>query len=142
MADEKIELPEGWAILRDPKRVTERQRRPVTRLQARVAGSDIGALLQLKGSLSDAEFEAEALKALGSEAFGLIDELNDAMIVALVERMQIDGQPEVTGLTADGLLDLPGPVYDALKNATARYVTEITPNFGPTPEDPTPPSAD
>lgn len=127
MADEKITLPDGgWALLRDPRRVTEKQRRPVTRLQARVAGSEIGALLSKKGTLPDDEFERESLKALGSDAFTLLDDLNDALIVALVDSWSYD-----VPVSAEAALDLSGEAYDALKAACAKHVTALTPDFTP-----------
>ena len=138
MADDKIDLPDGgWALIRDPRRVTERQRRPVTRLQARVAGSEVGALLATKDKLPDDEFEEHARRVLGSDDFALLDDLNDALIEALVDSWSYD-----VPVSKDAALDLPGPVYEALKAACAKHVMELAPNLEPTPEDPTPPSAD
>lgn len=139
--NEKISLPDGgWALLRDPQNITERQRRPINRLQARVAGSAVGALLAHKATMSDAEFEEESRKILGSEDFALLDELNDALIGVLVESWSYDSEP-----SAETALDLPGPVYEALKNECAKYVTALAPQFNPAdadnPESPTGPSA-
>ena len=143
MADEKIDLPDGgWALLRDPRRVTERQRRPVTRLQARLAGSAVGALLAQRGNLSDKKFEEEARKVLGSDDYGLLDDLNDALIEALVDSWSYEDPP-----SAAAAMDKPGPVYDKIKRECAKHVTALTPDFSPTdesladPASPTGPSA-
>jgi hypothetical protein len=138
---EKIALPDGgWALLRDPQNITERQRRPLNRLQARVAGSAVGALIAHKATMTDVEFEEESRKILGSEDFALLDELNDALIGVLVDSWSYDSEP-----SADAALDLPGPVYEALKNECAKHVTALAPQFTPVdaenPESPTAPSA-
>lgn len=138
---EKIPLPDGgWALLRDPEQVSERQRRPLNRLQARVAGSAVGALVAHKALMSDDEFEEESRKVLGSDDFALLDDLNDALIDVLVESWSYDSEP-----SADAALDLPGRVYEALKNECAKYVSALAPQFTPSdadnPESPTGPSA-
>lgn len=133
-------LPDGGsAIIRDPKLVTERHRRPVTRLNSRIAGSAVGQLLASKDSMDDKEFEEEARKLLATDEWELLDELNDALIVALVESW-----PYPAPITVDGLLDIPGEAYDALKAETAKHVTALMPSFSVSPveESPTPPLVD
>lgn len=136
MSDEKISLPDGgWALLRDPRRVTERQRRPVTRLQAKVMGSAVGALLAEKerreaageaaGPL-DEWFTEESRKLMGSQDYMLLDDYNDALIEALVAEWSYDGTP-----SADAALDLPGEAYEALKAECAKHMNALTVNFSP-----------
>lgn len=133
-------LPDGGsATLRDPKLVTERHRRPVTRLNSRIAGSAVGQLLASKDSMTDKEFEDEARKLLATAEWELLDELNDALIVALVESWSYDA-----AVTTDGLLDIPGESYDALKVETSKHVTALMPSFAVSPveDSPTPPLVD
>jgi len=134
----EITLPGGTAVLRDPEQVTERHRRPVTRINLQLAGSPVGDLLQVKATLSEEEFDQRIRKLIGSPAYMLLDDLADAVIVAMVESWSFDAP-----VTLDGLLDLPGPAYDELKNVTGKSVTALLPNFGPNPDpdSPTPPSA-
>lgn len=136
-----IPLPGGAsATLRDPEQVSERHRRPVTRLNLQLAGSPIGDLLEAKqkGTLTGDAFDAESRKLMGSASFELLDEIADAVIVALVESWSFD-----LPITLDGLLDLPGAAYDELKAITGKSITALLPNFTPNadPDSPTPPSA-
>lgn len=141
-----IELPDGvgTATIRDPKSVTEAQRRPVTRLQMRLAVSPVGQLLARKAAAVEAKDDAESAKVdaelgefIGNDlgALELLDDLNDALIVALVETF--NGAP-LTSAT-----DLPGPAYDQLKTEAAKHISELMPGFSPNPDpsSPTPPSA-
>lgn len=135
---EPITLPSGkTAVLRDPQQVSERARRPVTRLQARIAAGPVGELLRRKDTLTDAEFEAEAMSLMGSEDFALLDEVNDLLIVALVASWSYDAP-----VTLDSVLDLPQQDYEALKRAVAPHVTALMPDFStsPDPDSPTVPS--
>lgn len=141
---EIIDLPGGGtAALRDAATVSERHRRPVTRLQHRLAASEVGHLLATREGMSEEEFAERIAPLLGSTDGELLDELNDALIVALVDRLELPDQPPLPGLTVDGLLDLPGPVYDRLKVEAAKHVTALMPSFEPSPDpsSPTPPSA-
>jgi hypothetical protein len=149
-----ITLPDGGiAVIRDPETVTEAQRRPVTRLQMRLAVSPVGQLFERKAKAAKAAAEADAtdseaakaaaevdaevgrLVATDLDAMELLDDLNDALIVALVE--SYNGAPVVAAT------DLPSRAYDALKVETAKYVTKLMPSFAPSPDpaSPTPPSA-
>jgi hypothetical protein len=119
----KIALPgDTWALLRDPKAVTERQRRPVTRLAAGLHAS--GAL---KG------IDAESGEGLTVEALDGMSDLNDAIVLALVAEWSFD-----LPITADGLLDLPGAVYDSLREQTAKFTTALLPDFSPSTDDESP----
>jgi hypothetical protein len=113
----KIALPDGgWANLRDPKAVTERLRRPVTRLAAGLHAS--GALKGIDG---------ENGEGLTVEALDGMSDLNDAICLALVDSWSYD-----LPVTADGLLDLPGAVYDSLREQASKFTTALLPDFTPT----------
>lgn len=134
-----LELPDGGtATFRDPKQVSERHRRPVARLQQRLAASAVGQLLASKDAMSDEQFEAEARKLLASDEWELLDDLNDALVVALVESWSYE-RP----VSLDGLLDLPSAVYDALRAEASKHVADLLPSFDVSPEEssPTQPSA-
>lgn len=107
----KISLPDGaWAVLRDPQEITERQRRPLVRLQRRtimkaaptLAGLDLesmtpdDALAKLAPSLSDEDFDA-------------LEDIDDMVIVTLVDSWSFD-----LPITIDGSLDLPSKTRQAL----------------------------
>jgi hypothetical protein len=137
---ETIALPSGaTALLRDPQSVTERARRPISRLQSRLAAGPVGDLLRRKGTLSDDEFESESLKLLATDDWDLLDQIADNLIVALVASWSHPVAPSL-----DSVLDLPTPDYEALKEATAKYQGALMPDFEPSPdaESPTQPSGD
>src|SRR4051812_31144195 len=105
-----IELPDGGtATIRDPKDVTERQRRPVTRLQMRLAASPVGQLFARKDEVKGDEVANAALDKQISElvlndpeSLALLDELSDALMVALVESVIVAGVD--AKLTGDNVL--------------------------------------
>lgn len=144
-----IPLPDGGsAVLRDPSTVTERQRRPVTRAQMRLAGSPVGELLDSQPADDAPEAEHKAfnkamIELMGTPAYDLLDELNDALAAALVEKVTLPDGRTFDNPSADDLLDIPGADLDVIKAETAKYVTALMPSFAPTPdaESPTPPSA-
>lgn len=131
---DKISLPDGgWAMLRDPKQVTERQRRPIDRLQAKINASQIGAILfEQKRRIETGEdkasvdrwFEEQYRQLQGTPDYDLLDEYNDALIVAFVDSWSYD-------LDVSAYLDLPGQVYTALKDACAPLANASTVTFDP-----------
>jgi len=114
---------DGWVLLRDPRMVSERSRRPIiakmTTMQA-VAEKVTG-----EGSTSVDEAEFNALYAF-----------NDLVAIALIQEWSWD-----VPVTIDGLLDLPASDYDAILKITAPLVPELMPSFSPDgandPESPT-----
>lgn len=110
---DKIEFPGGWAKIRDPQDVTEKQRRPLGKLQRRLAGSSIAdALLALDGKPTEEQVKALVQPVLGSDDWDLLDESGDLLIVALVEEWSFE-KP----ITVDEVQNLPGKAYKALREA-------------------------
>jgi hypothetical protein len=113
----KIPLPDdGWALLRDPAKVSERLRRPVTNLAARLQPEIVKAT-------------AAEEPVLDPETFDQFQALNDLVIVALVEEWSFD-RP----VTIDSVGDLPGDAYDMLRRETAKHVNALLPDFSPNPD--------
>lgn len=111
----KIDLPSGgWASLREPEAMPERLRRPVIRLAT--------GLRHLY--TDDGEFDE---KLLDDASLDLLDRYNDAGVVAFVAEWSY-----TTPVSADALLDLPAPDYDALRSAVAPLLPGLRPNFEPT----------
>ena len=140
MADEKIDLPDGgWAVLRDPRRVTERAARPVNRLQERLTGSKVGAVFMeknrrdaagLSAEETDKWFTEECRKLLGTDDYELLDELNDAAIPALVDSWSYESP-----VSLDAAMALPRPVFKALRAACAKHVVALTSGLDTSPAD-------
>lgn len=115
----KIDLPDGqWAMLVDPEDVTERKREPLTELMFE-AGSMQG---------EDGAPPAESVR--------LMMRADYAVIAALVAEWSFD-----LPITVDGVMDLPGRAYKALKDATAGKMTDLLPDFGVNPETDSPTDA-
>lgn len=111
---DKIDLPGGgWAALRDPDTVTERQRKPFIKAVGRA------------GNLAGFE----------DGGIGALLDVQDALVLALVDSWSYDGP-----VTADALEDLPHKAISSLRLACQAFRDELLPDFGPTP-DPASPSA-
>ncbi len=116
-APARVELPGGgWADLRDPDAVTERQRKPFLAASGRLVKSD---------DMEDSGFIA-------------VLDVQDALVLALVNAWSYEAP-----VTADSLLDLPCKALDALRAACFAHRDALTPDFGPTPDpaSPTEPSS-
>lgn len=111
---DKITLPDGgWAVLRDPADVTERQRRPLVRLQQRLLGSDVGAaLIGAQGDIPKDEALELIRPQMASDDFDMVAQLDDLLLVTLLDSWSYDGE-----ITADSVLDLPGKVRTVLLEA-------------------------
>jgi hypothetical protein len=135
-----LTLPSGaTADLREVADVTERQRRPIKRIQTKLAGlpafTSAVAEAQAQGDGIDLTPEQQLRIAAGmGEAFDLLEELNDALVVALVA-----GWSYGFGVTVDAVQDLPGRDLDALRKAVSPYLAQLNPDFEPNP-DPASPS--
>lgn len=146
MSITRHQLPGGaWADLRDPAEVPERLRRPVRAIQMRLAKDPAFSSVvqdatakgvQQASDIDDSQAVA-MMTAMGDEAAGLLDELNDRLIVSRVVGWSFEAP-----VGMDGLLDLPGPVYDQLRELCAEGALQSGPDFSPStdPESPTGPS--
>jgi hypothetical protein len=123
----KVDLPDGaWALLRDPAKVPERLRRPVTNLAAKLH-PEIAAAKEAGTDGPD----------LTADVLGGFQALNDLVMVAVVADWSFD-----LAVTPETVGDLPGDAYDVLRRETAKCVTDLIPDFSPNPDpaSPTPPS--
>ena len=112
----KVDVPGGWISLRDPKRVKERDRRPI-----------MGKAASLRSSMT----EESNLDLIGAY------ELNDLVAIALIESWSFGDTVSIEVLT-----DLEATSYDAIQKVTAPLLAQLMPSFEPTPdpESPTDPS--
>ena len=146
MSITRHQLPgDGWADLRDPAEIPERLRRPVTTLQMLLARDPAFANVvkdaKDKGvkALDDIDEDqaVDMVGAMGEESFARMQELSDRIIVSRVAGWSYD-----LPINQDALLDLPGSVYDKLKELTADGALQNGPDFSPSTEadSPTEPS--
>jgi hypothetical protein len=130
-----LELPNGQhALLRDPEMVPEKYRRPYERLRVKM-----GALTaDIPETLPEKERERLAGLAVMTKAPELIDGLDDALMLALVEAWSYE-----VPVTLDGLLELPSKAIDTLKRKCRELGPKMMTNFEPTldPASPTVPSS-
>jgi hypothetical protein len=130
-----LTLPSGaTADLRDVADVTERQRRPIKRIQTKLAGlpAFVSAVEEAKaqGDGVDLTPDQQLKIAAGmGEAFDLLEELNDALVAALVA-----GWSYGFVVSADAVQDLPGRDLDALRTAVAPFLAQLNPDFEPSPD--------
>lgn len=150
MAQGRIELPdEQWAVLRDPKTVTRRHRRPVEDAISGVRSEIMSQLGTANEKLERArkDNDEEAIKVAELEQRRVTDQLtkdekaamrdaNEAAIVALVERWSYEAP-----VTLDAVLDiLPAPASDALQAAVAPHVSAMFLRTQPDPMSPNQPA--
>ena len=113
---DKVEFPGGWAKLRDPEDVTERQRRPLAKVRRALLASDVGDVLVERAALGEKADDKEIAKlfkpVLNREEWDLLSDSSDLLIVALVEEWSFD-----TPVTVDEVKNLPGRAYKALRKA-------------------------
>jgi hypothetical protein len=141
----RIPLPGGWADLRPTCDITERMRRPVKRLSAKLGSYPefMAAVAEARATRDDGqdltpEEELKIAAAMGA-AFDVLEELQDQLVVCAVR-----GWSWEFPVTADAVLDLPAPALDALRKAVAPYQGALNPDFEPNPDpaSPTEPSSD
>jgi hypothetical protein len=129
-----ITLPSGaTADIRDVADVTERGRRPIKRIQTRLAGLPdfVHAVEEAKQQKDGEELTPEQQLTIAAgmgEAFDLLEDLNDALVVALVA-----GWSYGFGVSVDSVQDLPGRDLDALRAAVSPYLSQLNPDFDPSP---------
>lgn len=116
---QRLTVPGGWVDVREPEDVPERLRRRVTTMSGQAAS--------VAGRLSDDDTpEASDVEfVLG---------FNDAICMCLVMGWSWDFP-----VSSDGLLDLPGPAYDALVKHAQSQLGRLIPSFAvdPNPKVPT-----
>ena len=137
---EKIPLSNGgWAVLRDPKAVTQRLRRPVEKAFLKVGQGSARAALENAGEITTEAQANRVASAIDPDTLDLFNELNDLIVIARLESWSLD-KP----LTIDSLLDLPDEDYKALRSAAANKSMEMLPDFSFSndPDSPTKPSGD
>lgn len=130
-------LPSGaTVVLWDVGQVTERYRRPITRLSAQLHASGVGKALADARAAEEAGEPAVPV-SLDPAALDLMSALNDAVAAAMTASWSY-----AFPVSVDAMLDLPGEDYEALRTLTAPYVVPLLPSFAPTPdpESPTAPS--
>jgi hypothetical protein len=137
-----LTLPSGaTADLREVADVTERQRRPIKRIQTKLAGlpafTSAVAEAQAQGDGAELSPEQQLRIAAGmGEAFDLLEELNDSLVVALVA-----GWSYGFAVNVDAVQDLPGRDLDALRKAVSPYLGQLNPDFEPSPDPASPTEA-
>ena len=131
-----LSLPSGaTADIRDVADVTERARRPLRRVQAKLGANAefaeaVSTAQKLKGADADLT-QAEQLQiaaGLGA-AFDDLESLNDLLVAALVAGWSFEFP-----VSADACQDLPGRDLDALREAVSPYLPSLLPGFEPTPD--------
>jgi hypothetical protein len=120
-------------------------RRPIKRLSARLTSfPSFMSAVTAASSTTDGgkkeltQTEQLAIAASMGEAFDVLEELQDALVVAVTR-----GWSWQAPVSADSVLDLPGPALDALRQAVSPWQQALNPNFepNPAPESPTEPSS-
>lgn len=140
----RIPLPGGWADLRPTCDITERMRRPIKRLSARLTSypAFLEAIQEAQAKGDGANLSAEdqlKVAATMGDAFDVLEELQDQLVIAAVRGWSWDFP-----VTVEAVLDLPTPALDALRKAVAPYQGALNPDFEPNPDpaSPTGPSSD
>jgi hypothetical protein len=118
--------PSGMTFtLRTPDQVPERLRRPVTRKLLEFAKS-----LDSGDGLTEESIDAGTLDpTVLAEA----DELNDLLAVALIPSWSLE-----VPVSLEAVMDLPGADYNEIRRAVAPFLTQMLPDFSPSPEDGSP----
>ena len=120
-----VPLPDGqWAELMDPRKVSERKRRPyvtaMTAFNAVAPRDEKGELLSMQ---------------IGAEAAGLLDRALDLLTVALVKAWSFEQSPGVAlPVEVESLQDLPVDAFDDLRREVNKLSPALLPNFDPTPD--------
>jgi hypothetical protein len=141
------------AELRTSAELSERQRRPVTNALALVSPQGqiaLDASYRLRADAKLPDDDAKKLKAeeraqlatqvqFTKDDVEHLDASNDLAIVAFAKHWT-----RSEAITLESVLDLPGPDYDALRDAVAPLAAELFVKFSPSkdPASPTEPSSD
>lgn len=132
----RITLPSGaTADLRDVADVTERQRRPLRKIQAQLGGNAefanaVRVAQEMRGDAADLPPEDQLRIAAGmGAAFDDLETLNDLLVAAITAGWSYDFP-----VSADACQDLPGTDLDALRAACSPFLAQLMPGFEPTPD--------
>lgn len=108
----------GWVVLRDPKMVPERSRRPIMAQAASIqkVAREVTASID-----EDSVADKESLLSLY--------DFNDLVAVALIAEWSWDAP-----ISIDSLQDLPGSDYDEIQKLVSPMISEMMPDFSPDPE--------
>lgn len=138
-------LPSGaTADVRDVADVTERQRRPIRKVQSRLAAnSEFSAAVATAQTIKKedgaelTQDEQLSIAAGMGSAFDDLELMNDLLVAALVAGWSYDAP-----VSADACQDIPGRDLDALREVVAPFMRELMPGFEPDvdPASPTDPS--
>lgn len=128
-----LTLPSGaTADLRAVADVTERMRRPIKRLQTRLSG-----IPEFASAVHDAQVSGmdeltpaqQVYIAAGmGAAFDVLEDLNDALCAAMVA-----GWSFGFAVSMDAMQDIPARDLDALREAVAPFLSQLNPDFEPSP---------
>lgn len=143
---EHVTLKAGGTVdLRAVADIPERLRRPIRRIQMKLAADPAFAGVvkdAQKSGISEAKdiVEGQAMEmvaAMGDEAFELMDDLNDRAVMARVMGWSFGSE-----VTLEALQDLPGSVYDELRELCAAGLLDAGVDFSPSQDEnsPTDPS--
>lgn len=111
----KHNVGDGWVMLRDPKKVAERYRRPI-----------IAKATAMQRAAEKVRAEADSGMDLSEDEFLALYQFNDLVAVALIESWSWD-----MPVSLEGLLDLPAVDYDEILRVTAPMITDLMPKFEP-----------
>jgi hypothetical protein len=131
-----ITLPSGaTADIRAVADVTERMRRPIKRVQAKLAADpEFAAAVATAEALKEdgeeltQEEQLSIAAGLGS-AFDDLELVNDLLVAAMVAGWSYDFP-----VSADACQDLTASDLDALRKAVAPFLPQLNPDFEPTPD--------
>ena len=112
----------GWVEFRDPELTPERLRRPLIALAAR------GAAVASRLDAID-ESKPETWEAVSDDDMSIASKFNDLAVMCVVTAWSFEAP-----VTVDGLLDLPGPVYDAVVKHTLTLLPRLMPSFAVNPD--------
>lgn len=129
----RVSLPDDqWAELADPRKVSERKRRPY--VQAMVAFTQATALLPV---IEEGEHKGDHPPgSFGPEHTALFDATLDLLVVALVKAWSFD-----LPIDANSLQDLPVDCFDVLRKAVNEKGPALMPDLSVDP-DPKAPSGE
>jgi hypothetical protein len=131
-------LPSGaTAEIRNVADVTERARRPIRKVQSRLAANKefadaveaAKALKQADGAPDLTPDEQSTIAAGMGSAFDDLELFNDLLVAALVAGWSYD-----VPVSADACQDIPGRDLDALREICAPFMAELMPGFEPDPD--------